>query len=49
LETVEGHLVSLVTQPPEWAVKALRGTAYDLTPKLQKEVKIEPGDFGFGF
>jgi hypothetical protein len=49
LETVDGQMVSLATQVPEWAVKALRGTAYEITPKLQRDVHIDPGGFGFGF
>lgn len=36
LETVEGQLVSLVSQPPAWVVKTLLGTEYDLRLDLRK-------------
>ncbi len=49
LETVDGQMVSLAKQVPEWTVKALRGTAYEITPQLQRDVQIDPGGFGFGF
>ena len=35
LETLNGRILTLVSQVPEWVTNALRGTAYELTERLK--------------
>lgn len=42
LETANGHIVWLATQVPEWTLNALRGTAYEITEQLRREIPPGP-------
>ncbi len=39
LETLNGRMITLVSQVPEWVANALRGTAYEITDRLRAQVR----------
>jgi hypothetical protein len=38
LETVTGHIIWLGPQVPAWTLNALRGTAYEVTEQLRRQI-----------
>ena len=42
LEGINGRIVSLIAQVPEWTVNALRGTEHEITERLRSRVQIPP-------
>src|SRR5271165_3433676 len=42
LETVNGHIIWLGPQVPEWTLNALRGTAYEVTEQLRRQIPSGP-------
>ena len=48
LETVNGHIIWLGPQVPAWTLNALRGTAYEVTEQLRRQIPSGPRrDVGF--
>jgi hypothetical protein len=41
LETLNGRMLTLASQVPEWVANALRGTAYELTEQLIAQVRTK--------
>lgn len=42
LEGINGRIVSLVAQVPEWTLNALRGTEHDISEQLRSQVRTLP-------